>query len=268
MGTYQTLNSLEGFPKPGPESSTRPRRILLVDDQPFFLAMGQNMLRGAGYEIQTAPSGSEAIKRARATLPDVILLDVEMPDMDGFETCRRLKANHVTAAIPVAMLTATLDQRLTQKAYKVGAEATIPKGASAAQLRNLLQVILKTAESRRAAPRVLVAIAVEYEHGEHVTSGETLDLTEDGMFIKTSSPADVGTLLILRFALPGSPRWECSARVAWKRRPEDDHVYPAGMGVQFLDLQPEARAAIVAFSSALQLPWTPHWGTLNTPSRR
>ena len=247
MGTNQPPRSLGGSPNAGQEGSTRSRRILLVDDQPFFLAMGQNMLRGGGYEVQTAPGGLEAVKVARATQPDAILLDVEMPGIDGFETCRRLKANPVTAAIPVAMLTATLDHLLTKKAYEVGAEATIPKGASAVQLRNLLTVILKAAGNRRTAPRALVALAVEYEHSERVTAAETLDLTEDGMFIKTPTPPNVGALVNLRFALPGGPRWECSAWVAWKRRPEEDHPYPPGMGVQFVDLPPEAQAALAAF---------------------
>ena len=250
MGTYQTPSPLGGSPRPGQAVSAPPRRVLLVDDQPFFLTMGRNILRGGGYEVHTAPSGPEALKLARATRPDAILLDVEMPGMDGFETCRRLKADPVTEAIPVAMLTATLDPRLNQKAFKAGAEATIMKSVSAARLLNLLQVVLKTVGDRRVAPRALIALAVEYEHSERVGSGETLDIAQDGMYIKTPTPAAVGALLLLGFALPGGPRWECSARVVWKRRPEDDHPYPPGMAVQFLDLQAEARAAIAAFVAA------------------
>ena len=221
-----------------------------MDDQPFFLIMGHNILRGGGYAVQTAPSGAEALKVARATLPDAILLDVEMPGMDGFETCRRLKTDPLTGAIPVAMLTATLDPQLTQKAFKVGAEATILKSVSAARLLNMLQVVLSTARGRRTAPRAVVALAVEYEDAERVAAGETLDMSEGGMFIKSANPAAVGTLLLLRFAVPGGPRWECCARVAWARRPEDERTSPPGMGVQFLDVPPEARAAVTAFIAA------------------
>lgn len=236
---------------PGQESKAPPRRLLLVDDQPFFLTLGQNILRGAGYEVETTSSGSEAMKVARATRPDAILLDVEMPGMDGFETCRRLKADSITRAIPVAMLTGSLDPEVTKKAYEAGAGATIPKSASAARLLNLLRVFLRITRDRRLAPRALVALPVGYEHSGRVVSAETLDINEGGMFIKTPSPADVGDLVLLRFALPGGPRWECSARVLWTRRPEDDHPYPQGMGVQFLDLQAEARAAIAALVAAI-----------------
>lgn len=134
-------------PKPGQASASPARRVLLVDDQPFFLAMGQNIVRAGGYAVQTAASGAEALELARTAPPDLILLDVEMPGMDGFQTLGRLKANPATAAIPVAMLTATLDPKLNQKAFQAGAEATILKSMSGARLLNMLQVVLTTARA-------------------------------------------------------------------------------------------------------------------------
>lgn len=250
MGTSQTPDVGGGSPRPGQESGALPRRILLVDDQPFFLTMGQAMLRGGGYEVHTAPGGAEALKAARVTRPDAILLDVEMPGMDGFETCQRLKADPVTAAIPVAKLTATQDRQLNQKAFKAGAGATILKSVNSARLLNMLRVVLTTARDRRTAPRVAAALAIEYEDAERAAAGETLNVSPDGMFIKTPRPADMGALLLPRFSLPGSPRWECSARVVWVRPPEGDHPYPEGMGVQFVDLPPDARAALAAFVAA------------------
>jgi uncharacterized protein (TIGR02266 family) len=222
----------------------------LVDDQPFFLTMGQAVLRGGRFEVHTAPGGAEALRAARATRPDAILLDVEMPGMNGFETCQRLKADPVTAAIPVATLTATQDSQLNQKAFTAGAEATILKSVSSERLLNLLKVVLMTARDRRTAPRVAAALAVEYVGGERAAAGETLNVSVGGMFIKTPRPADVGALLLLRFALPGSARWESSARVVWVRPPEEDHPYPQGMGVEFVDLPPDARAALAAFVAA------------------
>ena len=225
-------------------------RILVVDDKPSFLTLLRNILRGGGYEVHAAASGPEAMKIARTILPHVILLDTEMPGMDGFETCRRLKADPLTAAIPVAMLTDAQDAQLNQKAFTVGAEATIVKTMSAERLLNMAKVVLTTARRQRRVPRVLVALAVEYEEAERLTSAETLDLGEDGMFIKAPSPANLGTLLLLKFALPGGPPWACSAKVVWIRRPEDEHPYPPGMGVRFMDLQAEARKAIAAFVAA------------------
>ncbi len=71
--------------------------------------------------------------------------------MDGFETCRRLKANPATAAIPVAMLTATLGPKLNKKAFQAGAEATILKSTTGARHLNMLQVVLTTARAAEPA---------------------------------------------------------------------------------------------------------------------
>lgn len=127
-------------------------RVLLVDDQPFFLTMGRNMLGPEGYEIRTASSGAEALEAVRAAPPDAILLDVEMPGMDGFETCRRLKANPATAGIPVVILTATLDPKLNERASKAGAEATVLKSVSAERLLNMLQIALTMERSTDPTP--------------------------------------------------------------------------------------------------------------------
>ena len=232
---------------PNADGPALSRRLLLVDDQPFFLAMGQTVLRAGGYEVRTAASGPEALRAARAAPPDAILLDDEMPGMDGYETCRRLKADPATAGIPVAMLTASVDPQLNRKAFQVGADVTILKAVSTARLLNMLQVVLTTARGRRTDSRAEVALSVEYEDAGGVAAAETVNLSADGMFIKTPTPAAVGTTLLLRFAVPGSQRWQCSARVVWAWRGEGQHASPPGMGIQFLNLPPEARAAIRAF---------------------
>ena len=252
MGIHQA--SAVGQSSPSPDSPASSRRLLLVDDQPFFLAMGQTMLRAGGYEVRTAASGSEALRVARATPPDAILLDVEMPEMNGFETCRRLKADPATAGIPVAMLTASVDPQLNRKAFQVGADVTILKAVSTARLLNMLQVVLTTARGRRTDPRAGVALPVEYEDAGGVAAAETVNLSADGMFIKTPNPPAVGTILLLRFAVPGSQTWQCSARVVLTWRAAAQHRSPPGMGLQFLDLPPEARAAIRAFVASQTTP--------------
>jgi putative two-component system response regulator len=124
-----------------------------VDDQPYFLTLGQNLLRPRGYAVQTASSGREALQAAQAApRPEVILLDVAMPGMDGFETCRRLKADPATANIPVVILTASTDHQVMQKAFAAGAAAAILKSMSTERLLNMLQLVFST-QQQAAGPQ-------------------------------------------------------------------------------------------------------------------
>ena len=85
--------------------SPRPR-VLIVDDEPLNLELLRQELDVLGYEIDEARSGEEALRRAGEQPPDVILLDIMMPGMDGFEVCRRLKASEATRDVPVIFMTA------------------------------------------------------------------------------------------------------------------------------------------------------------------
>lgn len=80
-------------------------KILLVDDDPDFIAATVEVLNSQPYEVITAKNGIEGLEKARSEKPDLILLDIIMPRMDGFETCQRLKSEPELADIPVVMLT-------------------------------------------------------------------------------------------------------------------------------------------------------------------
>ena len=81
-------------------------RILVVDDMPANTRLLEAKLSAEYYQVATAPDGHEALKLARSWQPDLILLDIMMPGMDGYETCRRLKDDATTLHIPVVMVTA------------------------------------------------------------------------------------------------------------------------------------------------------------------
>ncbi len=124
-----------------PEGSAK---ILIVDDQPFFIAMASKILQAKGYTVLSALSAEEGIREARKSRPDLIILDVEMPVMDGIAACARLKRDPNLRNIPIVILTATLDPQLNQKAFQAGAEATILKASSADRILNMVRVVLTT----------------------------------------------------------------------------------------------------------------------------
>ena len=104
--------------------------ILIVDDAPDNIMLLSALLKGR-YKVKIATDGAKALQIAAiAPQPDLILLDVMMPEMDGFETCRRLKANADTAEIPVIFLTARIEPEDEEKGLRLGAADYIPKPIS------------------------------------------------------------------------------------------------------------------------------------------
>jgi len=112
-----------------PISSERPT-VLVIDDEPFNLSLLEGVLN-KDYIIQKATNGPDALKLAAASLPDLVLIDVLMPGMDGFEVCRRLKKDTTTMHVPVIFITAKNEIKDEELGFSVGASDFIHKPISA-----------------------------------------------------------------------------------------------------------------------------------------
>jgi two-component system alkaline phosphatase synthesis response regulator PhoP len=97
------------------------KRILVVDDEARVREMIEFRLRLFGYEVLHAANGSEALAVASREMPDLVLLDVMMPELDGFQVCSRLKQDETTRRIPVIMLTAKAEAKDVTRAFNSGA---------------------------------------------------------------------------------------------------------------------------------------------------
>ncbi len=102
-------------------------KILLVDDEPVNLKILKAMLVPEGYEVFTAENGLEALEKLNTENPDIVLLDVMMPEMDGFEVCKKIKAQKDKRMIPVLMVTALQDKIHRQQAMEAGADDFLSK---------------------------------------------------------------------------------------------------------------------------------------------
>jgi putative two-component system response regulator len=109
--------------------------ILIVDDEYIGRETLQSVLEGEGYELEMAENGFQAIEKAKKLLPDVILLDVMMPGMTGFEVCRRIRSDPQIAEIPIIILTALDDRESLLNALKAGADDFVSKPFDRFELR-------------------------------------------------------------------------------------------------------------------------------------
>jgi CheY-like chemotaxis protein len=110
------------------------KHVLIVDDEEVIVAVLRRYVTMAGYDQETAMNGREALERVAANPPDLILLDLMMPEMNGFEACRQIRSNPATAKIPVIVLTALRSQSDSQEARNCGATEFIVKPVTGEEL--------------------------------------------------------------------------------------------------------------------------------------
>lgn len=137
-------------PNQQPSNMECPARILVVDDQPANLQLLGSMLSSQGYDILPASDGPTALKRLTARPPDLILLDVLMPGMDGVEVCRRIRTNPACSDVPVIFLSAADDKELIVRALQTGGMDYVTKPFNHAELlsRVRTQLDLKATRDR------------------------------------------------------------------------------------------------------------------------
>lgn len=123
------------------------KTIMVVDDNPDIITIVKTILEGKGYQVLSAASGAQLLNLLESTKPDLIILDIMMPEMDGLEVLSRLKALTETASIPVILLTAKVQYEDVLGGYKLGADYYITKPFTSTQLVNGINLLLGEAKA-------------------------------------------------------------------------------------------------------------------------
>ena len=167
-------------------------KILVVDDEPDAVELVEFNLKKAGFEVLMAADGAEALKKARAALPDLIVLDVMLPEVDGLEVCKLLRRDAATAGIPVIMLTAKAAEIDRVLGLELGADDYVTKPFSPRELVLRIKGLLR----RRDQPE---AKAERMQFGELVVNVPAHNVTVNGKRVElTATEFKLLTLLAQR----------------------------------------------------------------------
>jgi DNA-binding response OmpR family regulator len=186
-----------------------PKKILVVDDEPKIAEICQDYLKAAGYEVVTAMTGPEGIAAARREKPDLVVLDLMLPEMDGLDVCRTLRRE---SDVPIIMLTARVEETDKLIGLEIGADDYITKPFSPRELVARVRAVLRRAEAgaeRRAGVLRLGALTLDDAGHAAVLAGDALPLSPTEYRLLRALAGAPGRVfsrreLVERALLPGS----------------------------------------------------------------
>lgn len=214
------------------------KRVLLVDDVRVFLELEKSFFNREQVIIDIAGHGLEALKVMRHQIPDLVMMDLHMPIMDGAECCRQIKNDAELRAVPVILISDSEHPDEVALCRNAGCNAVISKPLNRENLVETARSFL--AIPQRTSPRVPTRLAIRYDlENSKILSDFSVNLSSGGVFLETADIIPMGTIMTLEFQVPGDyAAISCKGRVAWvnahgsKIKPD----FPAGIGLQFLDL--------------------------------
>lgn len=196
--------------------------ILIVDDHIAGRETLKGLLYGRGYNLLLASNGPEALEKAETLLPDLILLDVMMPGMDGFEVCKRLRANPVVADVPVVMVTALDDRDSRLRGIEAGADDFVSKPFDHAELRMRVQTITRLNRYRRLlSERAKFEWVVEQAEDGYVIvdSNDTIRYANSQARLYLNLASDNATPENITFLELAQRQYNCEPAAAWTAWP-------------------------------------------------
>ena len=224
------------------------KKILLVDDVELFLSLEKSFLTRRSFEIHTASSGEEALESARTIKPEIILVDLHMPDIDGDQVCKELKASPETADIPIIIVTSERDKTVLERCIDAGCDRLVYKPFSRESLLSAVQELLVITQRRYA--RVPADIKCTVWVGEMDLDTTMHTISEGGGFIEIGIPPDSGSSMEVGFCMPGSNHIIRTAVVVrWAASVRKDG--PIGVGVEFTTINDQDRVLIRDYVESL-----------------
>lgn len=227
--------------------SDRPKRIVIVDDSETFLMYISILLRRMGFDkVIPADSGIEALKLLRILMPDVVLLDIAMPHMDGVTALRHIKGDDRTSHIPVIMVTISSDAKLHEECERLGCSGYLTKPVKINDLNCALNQCISYAGGRkrqhlRTSFERKVAVTCNGDTKEHYA----VSLSEGGMYVRKVNPFSVGTEVEIALPLKDEKTLNLKGTVIYVKSISGDIFKVApGMAIEFKELTSDESAML------------------------
>src|SRR5688572_2332453 len=219
------------------------KTVLVADDTAFVRDRFKAALEGAGHRTLTVRTGPELLARLRQEpgLVDLLVLDLRLPQGQGMELLRTIRRIDKMRPVVVVFSGTIASAAEVRDLSALGVSGYVNEYTAVQHiLPSLSPHLFPDDYNRRSSPRVVTGISVSYRFGNTIAAALTLNISQGGLAVRTTSPLDVGTPVKLRFRLPAGKEIEAEARVAWVDR-------RVGMGLQFTKVDAPAQAAIDTF---------------------
>ena len=234
--------------------SERSKKILIVDDSETFLMYVAILLRRMGFDkIIPASNGLEALKLLRILMPDIIILDITMPQMDGVTVLRHIKGDKLTSKIPTIMATAKSDRKSYKECERMGCSGYITKPVKITELNDMLnQCITYKGGKKRKFLRSKFEKKVSVTCNGVTNEYHAVSLSEGGIFIRQRAPFRVGTEVELAIPLKDGTILHVTGIVIYiKDIGGDIFKIPPGNGIEFKNLTSDASALLHSYIKEL-----------------
>jgi two-component system phosphate regulon response regulator PhoB len=183
--------------RPAILSAAMSARILVVDDEPDLLELVRFNLSQAGFRVETAASGRDALEQLRRSPPDLMVLDLMLPDVSGNDICRQVRSDPALADLPILMLTAKSEEVDRVVGFELGADDYVPKPFSPRELTLRVRAVLRRRATSAAAGAGLEhgALRVDPERHRCFVGGEEVELTAKEFRLLTTLMTRPGRVL-------------------------------------------------------------------------
>lgn len=220
------------------------KKILLVDDVRLFLNLEETFFRRAGCQIFTAQNGTEALQIAKEQKPNLILLDLLMPGLNGEEVCRRLKSDPSLKSTVIIMVSTQSDDETVTRCKAAGCDDYVTKPIHQPDLLRKAADHLKI--PYRVHFRILVRLEVEGKYEQGFFIGTSSDISLSGMLVETDRRVELGEKVNIQFVVPGQQE-PMTINGTVTRVDEISFRDRFGIGIHYEELNHEQKQIITTF---------------------